>query len=327
MNHHEKCIRLTLFLLLSVFSACSSGPAEKPLPEAITSPAYLLDQGVQQYRGNNYARAINDFEKALLQYRSIDDRTGIATSCLNLANSYMAINNNDTAATYLMTANTVIEQESLIELEDYLRLLYSSLAINNTLYDEAQQEVTQVLDSKDPVIQLAALQNRTIIAFAKNDDDKKQWLDRYRTLQQDHTEISASHQARILRFEAELANEENSKAELLSASLAISRKLADRPAIAATLMQWAELDIAAEDLTDAEDKCLRALFIRHQLGDAKNTLLILEKLRAIYVITNNEKQQKAADWIAKLSASNLANWQQLFADFDTYPASKKLTQP
>jgi len=52
-------------------------------------------------------------------------------------------------------------------------------------------------------------------------------------------------------------------------------------------MQWAELDIAAENLTDAEDKCLRAPFIRHQLGDAKNTLLILEKLQTIYVITND----------------------------------------
>jgi tetratricopeptide (TPR) repeat protein len=322
MNHHEKCIRLILCLLLSVFSACSSGPAEKTLPDAITSSAYLLDQGVQHYTENNYARAIDDFEKALLQYRSIDDRTGIARSCLNLANSYMAINNNATAAAYLMTANTVIEQASLLELEDYLRLLYSSLAINNDLYDEAQQEVTQVLDSKDPVIQLAALQNRTIIAFVKNDDDKKLWLDRYRTLQQGHTEISASHKARILRFEAELADEASRKADLLSASLAISRKLADRPAIAATLIQWAELDIAAENLTDAEDKCLRALFIRHQLGDARNTLLILEKLQAIYVTTNDEKQQQAADWIAKLSANNLANWQQLFADFDTYPLTR-----
>jgi len=73
-------------------------------------------RGVQHYRENNCARAINDFENAVLQYRSIDDRTGIATSCLNLTNSYLAINNDNTATTYLMTANTVIEQESLIEL-------------------------------------------------------------------------------------------------------------------------------------------------------------------------------------------------------------------
>jgi tetratricopeptide (TPR) repeat protein len=322
MNHHQKSFRLLLCLLFSLFSACSSGPAEKPLPEAITSPAYLLDQGVQHYRENNYAKAIDDFEQALNQYRSIDDQTGIANSCLNLANSYMALNNNATAAAYLMRANIVIEQASLTGLDDYLRLLYSSLAINNALYDEAQKEVTQVLGSEDPETQLAALQNRTVIAFAKNDDDKKQWLDQYRTLQQSHAEIAESHAARILRFEAELADEESRKKDLLSDSLTISRKLADRPAIAATLMQWAEMNVAAENLTDAEDKYLRALFIRHQLGDVKNTLLILEKLQAIYVITNNEKQQQAAVWIAKLSASDLAGWQQLFSDFDTYPVSK-----
>jgi tetratricopeptide (TPR) repeat protein len=322
MYRYHESFRLIFCLLLSVFSACSSGPAEKPVPDAIASPAYLLDQGVQHYRENNYAKAIDEFDKALLQYRSIDDQTGIATSCLNLANSYMAINNNATAAAYLMIANTVIEQASLTALDDYLRLLYSSLAINNASYDEAQQEVKQVLDSEDTGIQLAALQNRTVIAFAKNDDDKTQWLDQYRTLQQEHAEIAASHEARVLRFEAELADEDSRKKDLLSASLAISRKLADRPAIAAGLMQWAEMDIAAENFTDAEDKCLRALYIRHHLGDVKNTLLILEKLQAIYAKTHNVKQQQAADWIAKLTANDLAGWQQLFADFDNYPVSK-----
>ena len=322
MNQPHKSFRLFLCLLISAISACASGPAEKPLPDAITSPAYLLDQGVQHYRDNDYAKAIDAFEKSLLQYRSIDDRIGIANSCLNLANTYMAINDNAIASAYLMIANTVIEQSSLTELDDYLRLLYSSLAINNDLYAEAQRELKLVLDSQDPGIQLAALQNRTIIAFARNDDDKIEWLDQYRTLQQAHAEISACHQARILRFEAELADDESRKKDLLSESLAISRKLADRPAIAATLMQSAEMDVTDENLTDAENKYLRALFIRHQLGDVKNSLLILQQLQSIYTLTHNEKQRQAAAWIAKLSANDLTGWQQLFADFDTYPVNR-----
>lgn len=321
MNAHH-IFKLVLYLLLSVFAACSSGPAEKPLPDSITSPALLLDQGVQHYKNNNYAKAIDNFNKALLQYRSIDDQAGIAQSCLNLANTYMAINNNATAAQYLIRANTVIEQASLTELNEYLRLLYSSLAINNALYDEAQQELNQVVNSEDPDIQLAALQNRTKIAFIKNENDKQQWLDRYRRLQQSQADDSLSHEARILRFEAELVDEENSKTALLSESLAISRNLADRPAIAATLMQWAELDTASGNFSDAEDKYLRALFIRHQLGDVKNTLLILEKLQVIYLTTNNEKQALTENWIRKISGNELDDWKLLFSDFDFYPVKK-----
>jgi tetratricopeptide (TPR) repeat protein len=322
MNVNQNIFKFVLCLLLPVFAACSSAPAEKPLPDSITSAALLLDQGVQHYKNNNYAKAIDDFDNALLQYRSTDDQAGIAQSCLNLANSYMAINNNATAAQYLIRANTVIEQASLTELNGYLRLLYSSLAINNALYDEAQQELNQVVNSEDPDIQLAALHNRTKIAFIKNENDKQQWLDRYRTLQQSQADDSLSHRARILRFEAELAAEENSKTVLLSESLTISRNLADRPAIAATLMQWAELDTASGNFSDAEDKYLRALFIRHQLGDVKNTLLTLEKLQLIYLATNNEKQVLTENWIRKISGNELDDWEQLFSGFDYYPVKK-----
>lgn len=323
MNAHQNIFKFTLCFMLSVLSACSSGPAEKPLPDSITAPAFFLDQGVQHYNNNNYAKAIDDFDKALLQYRSIDDQAGIAKSCLNLANAYMAINHNKTAAEYLSKASTVIEQASLTELDEYLRLLYSSLAINNALFDEAQQELNQVLESRNPVIQLAALQNRTKIAFDKNADDKIQWLDKYRTFQQSHADNSLSHRSRILRFEAELADEESRKTTLLSESLAISRNLADRPAIAATLVQWAEMDLAAANFTDAEDKYLRALFIRHELGDVKNSLLILKKLQIIYLATDNEKQKKTKYWITKISDNDLKGWEQLFSDFDNYPLLQK----
>lgn len=300
-------------------TACSGGPAEKQPLDSLTSPARLLDQGVYHYNNNNYPKAIHEFEKALLQYRSIDNQPGIANSCLNLAKTYMAINNNLTATEYLSKANSVIEQAQLTQLNEHLHLLNSSLAIKNKLYEQALQELNLVLTSKNTIIKLAALKNRTAIAFIKNDSDKQQWLKKYKTLQNSHPENTSSHLARILRFEAELAGDESEKSKLLTQSLSISQNLASRTAIAATLTQWTNIDIENKRYQQAEDKALRALFIRHQLGDVKNSIFILKQLQTTYIASGNEKEALTNSWIEKLSNSELSDWGKLFSDFETYP--------
>jgi tetratricopeptide (TPR) repeat protein len=319
MQSHHYIVRLVISVLLATLFACSGGPVEKTESESFTSPARMLDQGVYFYNINDYAEAIDHFEKALLQYRSIDNQPGIANSCLNLANTYMAISNNELAAGYLARADSVIEQASLKELDDHLSLLKSSLAINTGLYDQALQELAPVLISINPQIQLAALKNRTTIAFIRNDDDRSQWLQKYSTLQRDHAENSSSHLARILRFEAEAADDADTKTALLAQSLAISQRLANRTAIAATLSQWGKLDIDERHFEDAEDKYLRALFIRHQLGDVKNSLVILKQLQVIYRQTDKIRGQLTDGWISKIESNELSDWDRLIIDLDNYP--------
>jgi tetratricopeptide (TPR) repeat protein len=301
---------------------CSGGPDEKPVSDSISSPAKLLDNGIYHYSINNYPKAINQFEKALLQYRSIDNQAGIANSCLNLAKTYMAINNNQLAAEYLVKADVIIENASLDDMNEHLSLLKSSLAINNALYDQALLELDQVLTSKNAQIKLAALKNRNVIAFAKNDTDKKQWLEKYKSLQTSHPENTQSHAARILRFEAETTVDTEKQVELLTRSLSISQNLATRTAIAATLAQWAEVNIEMQQYDQAEDKYLRALFIRHQLSDVKNSLLILKQLQIVYAKTDKEKAALASGWASKLSNHELSDWDQLFSDFETFPGTE-----
>ena len=316
-----RCYRIRFFILslTIIITACSGGPPEKPPLDSLSSPARLLDQGVSLYNNDNYPKAVHNFEKALLQYRSIDNQPGIASSCLNLAKTWMAINNNQTAAEYLSKANTVIQREKLSGLNEHLHLLNSSLAIKNTLYENALQELDTVLGSKNPQIKLAALKNRTNIAFLKNDNDKIQWLEKYKTQQNKNKKNTESHRARILRFKAELTDDENKKAALLTDSLSISQKLANRTAIAATLSQWADVDINNKNYQQAEDKILRALFIRHQLADVKSSMALLQRLQLVYTATNNKKAALAKNWIEKISNNDLENWSQLFTDFDTYP--------
>ena len=326
MKSYHYIFKFILLLTTLALFACSAGPAEKSQTDSFSSPAKLLDNGIHHYNNNNYPKAINYFEKALLQYRSVDNQQGITNSCLNLAKTYMAINNNQTAAEYLLIASRIIKQTPLNELNEHLHLLNSSLAINNALYDSALQELQPVLNSKKPGTQLAALKNRTQISFIKNDRDKQQWLEKYKLLQQKYPENSSSHLARILRFEAELSDNEKDKIELLTQSLAISRSLTDRPAIAANLAQWASIELKAKRYLDAEDKYSRALFIRHQLGDVKNSLMILQQLQVVYAASDNNKQILAESWINKLSNHDLSNWPHLFSDFENYPKRQLLSR-
>jgi hypothetical protein len=239
----------------------------------------------------------------------------------------MAINNNELAEQYLLKAGSIIEQASLNELKEHLSLLKSSLAIKNTLYDQALQELSPVLTSNDAAIKLAALNNRTRIAFLTAATDRQSWLDLYRAeagnnsdkKTEDISEQYPSHQAVILRFEAELAEDIKTKDDLLQQSLVISRKLADRPAIAATLMQAAKNNVDEKNYVDAEDKYLRALFIRHQLGDVKSSRLILQQLQTLYDSTDNYRTKITAYWLEKIAENNLSDWSQLYEDFENYP--------
>ncbi len=216
MKLHSYYIRCIVFLFAIIITACSGGPPAKPALDSLTSPAELLDRGISHYNNDNYPKAIHDFENALLQYRSIDNQPGIASSCLNLAKTWMAINNNQTAAEYLSKANFIIKQAQLSQLNEHLYLLNSSLAIKNTLYENALQELSEVLTSNNPKIKLAALKNRTSIAFLRNDDDKIRWLKKYKTQQNKNPTNTTSHLARILRFKAELTSDENQKNTLLA---------------------------------------------------------------------------------------------------------------
>ncbi len=319
--------QVIIFILAFFVYACTGSSPQKIPPDSLSSPAKLLDQGIYHYNNNNYAQAMHSFEKALLQYRSIDNPRGIANSSLNLAKTHMAINNNQRAADYLVRASAVIKQAQLLQLEQHLQLLNSSLAIKTEQYDQALTELETMLLANNINIKLAALKNRTNIAFLQNQNDKKKWLQQYKALQNRHPENTASHQARILRFEAALSHDKNNTKQLLTQSLTISQNLASRTAIAATLAQWATHNIENKEYPQAEDKVLRALFIRHQLGDVKNSLLLLKQLQRVYLATNNiEKQAQSQRWIEMLSQHDFTDWNNMFTYFDSFP-SQKTTHP
>ena len=309
-------------VVIAMLSSCSGTKAEKPVPISLSSPEELLNQGTYQYNNNNYIKATQIFEKALLQYRSIDNQTGIAKSCLNLAKSHMAVNNNNIAKSYLDKADAIITGTPLTELSEHLHLLKSSYAINKQAYDAAQLELDAVIVSSNTAVKLAALKNQTRLAFLTHADNRQQWLEQYRSLQNQHPVDTDSHLASIYRFQAELAEADSEKQALLADALSISRRLADRPAIAATLAQSADIDLQTKDYAAAEDKFTRALFIRHQLGDVHNSSILLGRLNTLYKATDSDRQTLTQKWLDKLANGEISEWDSLFSDFDSYPVSR-----
>jgi hypothetical protein len=112
--------------------------------------------------------------------------------------------------------------------------------------------------------------------------------------------------------------------QYLQQSLAISKTLADKPAIAAALEQWGDNERDAQQYNDAENRYLRALYIRHALGDITTTKNLLSKLSEIYQLEKNsvhnaeltDKAKAANRWIEKIDNHDLTGWQDMMQAFD-----------
>lgn len=61
------------------------------------------------------------------------------------------------------------------------------------------------------------------------------------------------------------------------------------------------------------------MFIRHQLGDVKSSLILLPQLQTIYIATENKKETLTKDWIEELSNHAPGDRENLFTGFDSYP--------
>ena len=318
-----------------LLSACASGPAQQPRPELVTTPETLLQRGIKDFKENDLVEANRNFEQALLLYRSIDDPEGIMQSCLNLAKLNTVVSNHERAAIYLERAEQTARANTLPGYDQHIAILRSSLLIRQGETATAADMLTQALESGDSTIRLAALKNRTVIAFSGKGTDRTQWLQRYRN-ENAAAGNRPSHRARILRFDAELADDPDVQRSLLKQALAISRQATDSLAIAATLTQWGDMitggamimggDVAltGDDLKAAEDLYLRALFIRHQFGDPVNTSRLLEKLQVVYTRMDSDNRSatrldRTHYWLNRIGQDQLADWPQLMADFDYYP--------
>jgi tetratricopeptide (TPR) repeat protein len=266
VNNTMRYINLIVVCLHLILSACAGAPP--PEPAVITEPRSLLIQGTAYFKQHEFPEAINSFADALDKYRAIDDQSGIIESCLNLAQAHMAVNNDALANAYADKAAVLIEQNQAEAYMGYIDLIRSTLAIKSADYNRARQYLERPLQDTAQGIQLAAQKNLCTIAFTLDTNEREQCLNRYQQLQL--ASGDEHHLARILRFRAELNQDISGKQQYLDRALQISRALADKPAIAAALEQSGDVFSENGMAADAEDRYLRALFIRIDLEDTRS---------------------------------------------------------
>jgi len=302
--------------------ACASTPEPDRRPEVMQSAEKSLELGVSNYRDNNFDKAEAHFSRALFLYRNIDNPTGIIASCLNIAKTKLSSGQVESARAYAEQAQNIIQREQLSEYNDRLTLIQSSIAIEDGDTTAARQLIDGLLEKTqangDHAIRTAALQNRTRIAFMHNAADTADWLSQYEAALKQPGQNTLLNRARLLRFKATLQPETGEK--LLAEALELYREAAHSPGIAATLSEWGAYDNAGKAHENAIEKLQRALFIRANLHDRKNSQLVLRRLATGYhQLGNTGKAGRASYWLQQLDEPMFKQWDAVISEFEHYP--------
>ena len=306
--------RFAIIVITLLCTACVSGPDEKQ-PEAIEAANSALSNGVSNFEKNKYELATAYFRNALRDFRSIDHQFGIASSCLNLSKTYLSMGDIELADAYMKQAQRIIKQENIKQLDNHLRIIESSVAIDNNQLGQAKEILSPLLQKEaNNDFTLAAIQNRTRIAHAEmgnNQEDAEHWTRKFE--QTIKSSDNPAYQARLARFKANLSSDVEIQNKYFDEALNIYRTQTNRPGIAATLQEWGNALIQKNQNVAASDKLHRALYIRQSLQDRRNSLDILSSLAHI----SNDNKTKT--WIEKLKNKQFKQWDEFTAAINQFP--------
>jgi hypothetical protein len=132
---------LVLGLVTVLVTGCASAPRD-PENFALAAANEANSKGIQAYKQSEPARALGYFQRAMDIFRSIDNKTGIYTSAINLTKTYRLNGAHDASRTIVMQLldgprySWSAEQEARLRLELAVAYLYLGAT------DEAAAEVS-----------------------------------------------------------------------------------------------------------------------------------------------------------------------------------------
>lgn len=322
----SNAIKLSALLLaMTLVAACSS--VSDTRPELIRKSERYLEQGVEAYSNSDYVAATDYFTRALAHYRSIDDLNGVLFSHINLAETAMAAGSYDAVRQQLSDADHIIRTLGTSEHEPRLALLWAQSYWHEGRKEKALGTLSPLLprfpeegqaqQGRDS-LELTALMLRTAIAFAALEEDgenAQQWLRRLENAVAHSRDVTALHRARLYRFQAQWSMHQGELVlteELFQQALDIYRPAAARPAIAATLSESARLAMLMQRWELAEDRLLRALFIRVWILDRIGSAEILELLSEVYRAREQQHAaEEAVEWTRHIREDKAMDWRDL----------------
>ncbi len=320
MNKH---LRQFLFATNTLcLAACASAPGEQPA-ELVSNAERLLSQGVSRFSEDNYAAALLHFRRALDEYRLIDDADGAFESSINIARTRLAMNQVDKASEWVAAADRLIAEYQPARANEYREttaLLEASILFREGDTAAATEILNTLVNSQNRTSRLNSLDLRTRIAFATA-TDQQTWLERYRQAIKQNAQASTLHTARLLRYEAELQTTKPVSDSRYEDALKLYRKLAHKRGIAATLQEWSASDSEYGAYVSAEQKLLRALYIRASLKDQRNLKRLFQQYQQLAADNGMpmDRAERVQYWNEELDKPGFNRWNTVMAEFGTYP--------
>lgn len=283
----------------------------------VTRPSVFLDAesytsgGLDAFSEAKWNRAQLLFTQALSLYQGIDDQQGILYSQINLAEVALSRRNYSTVERHLGLAADIAKKEALQHYQERISLLYALNALQQNQTDEAESVLQVLLPEFDEdrlitipdTIQMAAIANRTKIAFVQKQDESL-WTLRYANALRLSTKNNPVLEARLLRFQGSLmlGQENYQKAESgFQQALSMYKKNVSRPGIAATLSELGALYMIQGHWQNALDYLNRSIAVFRYLGDICQVIGITGNLVIVEAeLGNLERSNKLKQWLVDM---------------------------
>ena len=168
-------------------------------------------EGVSAFAEADWYQAKWLFSRALSIYQGMDDQKGALNSYLNLAEVSLSTRDYHAVLNHLHRADTIVKTASLQHYQARIALLSAQSALQQKQYSQAEKVLQALLPEFDgatpenisDTIQIAAIANRTLIAFVQKQNESL-WTQRYANALNLLSIKTPDLEARLLRFQSDL---------------------------------------------------------------------------------------------------------------------------
>lgn len=300
-----------LFLCQISFAILVGCAGHHPKPTLLKDAEKYNNEGVQAFLAAHRQRAERLFGRALRLYQSIDDQQGILRTYINLIEVALSARDFQTAQKYLARASRMVQSGELKIYQNRIRLLSSQLAMQLHRFSEAEQLLQPLLpefsrthtDSVPDPVQLAAIANRTRIAFAQQ-LNAALWTQRYADALTVTKSEAPDLEGRLLRFQAALLQQESryeEAANKLKQALVRYKAALLQSGIAATLSELGQLYLQQRRWQQAQHYLYRAVTVLGYRGDLDRIINNTEMLAQTEAeLGNTERSRRIREWLATI---------------------------
>ena len=287
---------LCLLCLNLALISCGGRPASKPA--VFVDAENYTDGAMQAFAEANWRRAQRLFTRALSLYQGIDNQQGVLQSHINLAEVALSERDYQASQRHLDQAAAIIRTKSLSAYQPRITLLYVQLALQQKQIIQAESLLQPLLPAFNDAIpatipdaiQMAAIANRTKIAFMQHQDETL-WVLRYAKALKISDIKDHDLEARLLRFQASLLQNQgdfDASESKLQQALSIYKKNLSRPGIAVTLSELGQLYMHQGQWQNAQDYFNRSIAAYQYLGDREKVIQVSESLEKVKMELNNQ---------------------------------------